>query len=399
MYYRKSNNSFNRRGFSHGHRQGQGQRRPRFQSKGIDASLFVRKAAVIQPTQIQVEQPIKFADLPLMPPIQNAIARRNYEKPTPIQAKSIPYIVEGRDVIGIANTGTGKTGAFVLPIVQKMLRNPSERALILVPTRELGIQIKDEIFKFTYGLNIYSALCIGGASISQQIYSIKRNPHFLIATPGRLKDLVQRRAVDLSKMKTVVLDEADRMVDMGFIHDITYILSLLPQPRQSLFFSATLPDAVTTIIQRFLVNPVTVSVRVQHTAANIDQDIVRITDGSNKIDILEGLLKKEGFEKVIVFGRTKHGVEKLSRQLNFRGLKTVSIHGDKPQRQREQAITMFRRQVVNVLVATDVAARGIDIPDVTHVINFDQPATYEDYVHRIGRTGRGDRKGTALTFV
>lgn len=232
-----------------------------------------------------------------------------------------------------------------------------------------------------------------------QILNLQRNPQFIIGTPGRLKDLIERGQIPMQKIHTVVLDEADRMVDMGFIKDITHILSKVPAERQSLFFSATLPKDVTPIIEKFMKNPVTISVIRQQTAANVDQDVVRVQPDQNKIDVLADMLQQGAFYKVIVFGRTKRGVEKLSRVLTTKGIKAVSIHGDKPQRKREQAIKMFKTDVAHVLVATDVAARGIDIPDVSHVINYDQPATYDDYVHRIGRTGRGDKKGIALTFI
>lgn len=366
--------------------------------KTIDPSLFVRKAANFTPYE-QEEVKSLFSDLPLVPAIQEAINRRGFKNPTPIQEKSIPFILEGRDVIGIANTGTGKTGAFVLPMIQKILKNPAERVLILVPTRELGQQIRDEIIQFAHGMRIYSALLIGGTNIGRQISDLNRNPHFVIGTPGRIKDLISRNALRLERFGNVVLDEADRMVDMGFIKDITVILDKMPKQRQSLFFSATIGPETQPIIQKFLMNPETVSTRINNTADNVDQDILPVPVGKTKFEVLTEFLRKLHNPRVIIFGRTKYGVERLSRDLNKEGFHNVSLHGDKNQNKRMHALAQFKKWGVNYLVATDVAARGIDVPDITHVINFDQPATYEDYIHRIGRTGRGNNKGIALTLV
>lgn len=390
MYHQSRRPSFNRSRFQNTRR--------RFQPKQLDTSMFVKKARV----QAQDPAPVvttKFSELALDPLIQQSIEKKGYTIPTPIQEKAIPYVLEGRDVIGIANTGTGKTGAFVLPLIQKIFKNKETRILILVPTRELGMQIKDEIAQFGYGMNIYSTLCIGGRFIRNQIYDLRRDPHFIIATPGRLKDLIKQRAVDLGRFNTVVLDEADRMVDMGFIEDITHILSMLPKERQSLCFSATMSPQINLIVNKFLKDPVTVSVKIQNVSDQVDQDVIRITNGQSKVDVLEDLLRKDSFSKILIFSRTKWGAEKLSVHLNSKGFKSAAIHGDKRQRQREQAIALFRENRCNILVATDVAARGIDIPDISHVINFDQPATYDDYIHRIGRTGRGDKTGSALTFI
>jgi ATP-dependent RNA helicase RhlE len=372
-------------------------RRPRQFGNKIDSAKYIRKAMPAPVVDLE-EVTVKFADFPLNPRIQQNVASRGYHTPTPIQAKSLNDVLAGKDVIGIANTGTGKTAAFVLPILEKILKNPNERAIIMVPTRELGQQIQNELKLFSTGMAVYSTLCIGGSYIQNQIYQLRRNPHVVIGTPGRLKDLIERKILNMAQFHTVVLDEADRMVDMGFIQDITYLMSLLPAERQSLCFSATLPTQVVKIVQSFLKNPVTVSVRSQDTSANVEQDVIRVESG-NKVDILEGLLEKEEFKKVLIFGRTKHGVERLSIHLSQKGFKTAAIHGDKTQQKREQAIRLFKAEVVDILVATDVAARGIDISGITHVINYDEPATYEDYIHRIGRTGRGDQKGIALTFI
>jgi superfamily II DNA/RNA helicase len=341
---------------------------------------------------------MKFSELPVEQVLKDNIVLKGYREPTPIQEGTIPYILEGKDLVGIANTGTGKTAAFLIPLINHILKDPYYNVLIMVPTRELAQQIRDELRSLTQRMRVYSTLCIGGANIRTQIFELRRNPHIVIGTPGRLTDLIERKVLNLSNFSAVVLDEVDRMVDMGFIHDVKYLVSLLPENRQSLFFSATLPSAVEQIMRSFLRDPITVKVQSQETSANVEQDVVRV-QGGDKIQVLEGLLKKEEFKKVLIFGRTKSGVERLSVSLFQKGFKVASIHGDKPQYKRQQAIRHFKDNVISILVATDVVARGIDIPNITHVINYDQPSTYEDYVHRIGRTGRGNQKGTALTFV
>lgn len=363
-----------------------------------DTSKYVR-AAEGETAQEAAVVHTKFADMPLSDIVKQAVAARGFDTPTPIQEQAIPHIMEGRDVIGIANTGTGKTGAFLLPLIEKILKDDSQNVLVVVPTRELGQQILEEMREFSKGMRIYSALVIGGANMRNQIMQVRRNPHIVVGTPGRLKDLIDRRVLNLAKFQNVVLDEVDRMVDMGFIQDIRYLISLLPKERQSLFFSATISPQINSIIQSFLKDPITVSVRTRETSKNVEQNVVKVAPGKTKIGTLEELLEKDELKKVLIFGRTKHGVERLSGHLYSKGFKVVSLHGDKPQSKREQAIRMFKNDSVDILIATDVAARGLDIADVTHVINYDEPATYDDYIHRIGRTGRGDKKGHALTFV
>lgn len=359
---------------------------------------FIKKAVSSQLESIFTPK-IAFADLPIDIRLKNNIVKRGYELPTPIQDGTILHILEGKDVIGMANTGTGKTAAFLIPLLEKILKNDKESGLIIVPTRELAQQIQQELRYFSHSLQIYSSLCIGGAPIRNQIYELRRNPHIVIGTPGRLKDLIERNILDMSIFQTIILDEVDRMVDMGFIRDIKYLISLLPEKRQSLFFSATITSDLKAIINTFLKDPITVSVVTGSTAENIEQDIVKVGNSEYKADVLEKLLKKEDFNKVLVFARTKYRVDDLALAMFKKGFKVTSIHGDKPQQKRQQAIRLFKEGVVNILVATDVAARGIDIPNISHVINYDQPATYEDYIHRIGRTGRSNQKGIALTFV
>lgn len=376
-------------------------RRPSFQNRGgskVHVSQYVKKAAIVVSEETQTVTR-DFAVLPIEAMLKTNIIKRGYTNLTNIQEKTIDHVLAGRDVVGVANTGTGKTAAFLVPLLDRIAKNRNTRVLIIVPTRELAQQIRDEMRSISQSMNIYSTLCIGGTNIRNQIYELRQNPHFIIGTPGRLKDLNERKILRLDTFNVVVLDEVDRMLDMGFVHDIKYLISLIPVQRQSLFFSATISNEINVLMHSFLNNPVKVSVKLQETANNVEQDIVRVSPGAQKIDLLENLLKKDDFKKVLIFGRTKHGVERLSKNLYQRGFKVGSIHGDKPQAKRSQAIRFFKEDVISILVATDVASRGIDITDITHVINYDQPATYEDYIHRIGRTGRADKKGVALTFV
>ena len=374
-----------------------GRRHGRPATKGIPDHKFIKKA------EIQEEAPPivpnhAFADFALNPLLHKNIEKRGYTHPTDIQDKTIPHILEGKDVIGIANTGSGKTAAFLIPLLNKIANNRHEKILIVAPTRELAMQIRQEMRIFAEGMNVYATLCIGGASIRDQIYEIRRKPNLIIGTPGRIQDLVDRNALYLGDFHTVVLDEVDRMLDMGFRDAIKKIIALLPAERHALFFSATLSPEINSIIESFVKDAITVSVKTQETSANVDQDVVRV-EGKRKTDVLEELLQNEDFKKVLIFGRTKNGVENLSKYLYQRGYKVNYIHGDKPQSKRTQAIRMFKEDVIRILVATDVASRGIDISDISHVINYDKPETYDDYVHRIGRTGRANKKAVALTFV
>ncbi|MBP6879536.1 MAG: DEAD/DEAH box helicase [Candidatus Pacebacteria bacterium] len=370
----------------------------RFQDATLHFSKFINKAKPNEPVK-EYEPKNLFNDFVISESIKKNIARKNYIKPSPIQDQAIPSILEGRDLVGLANTGTGKTAAFLIPLLEKVLKDPNEMVLIMAPTRELAIQIEDELKGFSHGMKVFSACCVGGAFIGKQIRDLKYKNNFVIGTPGRLKDLMERGALDLSKFRNVVLDEADRMLDMGFIADMKFMLAKMPKERQTLFFSATLSKEIERLINDFLTNPVMVSVKTRDTAESIDQDIVRVGRDKTKIDVLHDLLKDVEFKKVLVFGKTKHGVERLGKELLMRGITAESIHGDKRQAKRQQALGLFKDNKIQVLVATDVAARGIDVSDISHVINFDLPSTYEDYVHRIGRTGRGGKSGKALTFV
>ncbi len=364
----------------------------------IDASRFIHKAEPVTETTAFV--PVhRFADFAMSDRIKRNLMDKGYETPTPIQDQAIPLVLEGRDIVGLANTGTGKTGAFLIPLIERTLQHAGMRVLIMVPTRELAVQIKDEFRGFARTLSLDAALCVGGAGIMPQIAQLRRNPAFVIGTPGRLKDLMERRALDLSQFDTVVLDEADRMLDMGFIADMRFILAKMPTPRHTLFFSATMSRDIERLIGEFLRDPAQVSVRTGETAKTVDQDVVRVGPGESKFEVLVNLLQTPDMTKVLVFGRTKHGVERLAKDLGRRGVKAEAIHGNKTHSSRLKALDLFKKDHVQVLVATDVAARGLDISGVSHVINFDLPNTYEDYVHRIGRTGRAGKGGKALTFV
>jgi ATP-dependent RNA helicase RhlE len=367
-------------------------------SQHIDVSRFINKAVITEQVEHFVPEHA-FSDFAISDSLKNNIKAKGYTLPTPIQDRAIPHIIRGIDVVGIANTGTGKTGAFLIPLINKVLTSPHEHVVIVVPTRELALQIDEEFKEFAKQLRIYSAVCVGGTSMGKQVSDLKRRPNFVIGTPGRLKDLIERKVLNLSGFNTVVLDEADRMLDMGFIHDMRFMMSHMPQVRHTLFFSATFSREIEGLVSEFLKEPVRISVKTQDTAKNVDQDIVKVTPDTTKLAMLQKLLAKPEFNKVLIFGRTKHGVEKLSRILNQSGFKVESIHGNKSQSQRQRALNSFKNNHIQTLVATDVAARGLDIDNVSHVINFDIPATYEDYIHRIGRTGRGDKKGKALTFV
>lgn len=379
------------RGNHHGHA-------PRPRAARVEPSRYVNKANTAEATPVYTVTH-QFADFDISAQLKANIVARGYSVPTPIQDQVIPYVLSGRDVVGVANTGTGKTAAFLLPLIDKIMRDRLQKILVIAPTRELAVQIDDELRLFSRGLHIRSALVIGGASMGNQIWKLKQHPSFLVSTPGRLKDFVNQGLIQLADYKTIVLDEVDRMVDIGFIADIRYLISLLPRSRQSLFFSATVPGQVQSIIASFLTDPVTVSVKVRETLTSVDQDVIRVRSHEEKLQMLHALLKKQEFSKVLIFGRTKWNVEKLARSLAASGFSVGSIHGNKSQGQRLRVLSEFKENRLQILVATDVASRGLDIHDVSHVINFDEPQSYNDYVHRIGRTGRANKAGAALTFV
>lgn len=379
---------------SHGRTGGQGKR---FQ-KTFDVSKFINKNPVrIEETTVFTPKHT-FTEFGLEEKLSASVISSGLTTPTPIQDEIIPLILDGRDVIGLANTGTGKTAAFLIPLINKTLHAYQRQTLILTPTRELALQIEAELRKLSLGLKMYSTTCVGGTNIRPQIHGLRRKNHFVIGTPGRILDLIQRGIFDTTKITTVVLDEADRMLDMGFIHDMRKILIDIPKDKETLFFSATMSDDIKRLVHDFLRDPVIVSVKKQDITNSIEQDVVMFHHG-HKFDKLIELLADTNMKRVIVFGAMKHSVEKLAQQLQGRAINAESIHGNKSHPQRQRSLKRFKDGQARVLVATDVAARGIHVDNVTHVVNYDLPATYEDYVHRIGRTGRGKESGKALTFV
>jgi len=379
-------------------------RRPSGSSRGpkkqtIHPSKFINRTPV-EAEVVEYVPKHRFSDFALSDVIKNNLIKIGFDTPSAIQDQAIPLALEGKDVIGLANTGTGKTAAFLLPILNSLkTTNKYNSVLIMAPTRELAQQIDAECKRFSQDLRVYSTVVVGGVNIDRQMRDLKRRPHIIIGTPGRLNDLLERGALRLTDISIFVLDEADRMLDMGFVNDIRKIASMLPSDRQTLCFSATMTPTIQTLVHDFMRNPEVVSVRTSETSDHVEQDIVEAHDKAHKVEILEELLRKDEFEKVLVFGETKFGVQRLADNLRKNGIPSEAIHGNKTQSQRQRALKAFKNDSVRVLVATDVAARGLDIPDVSHVINFDQPTTYDDYIHRIGRTGRGGKSGKALTFV
>lgn len=374
------------------------QNRSRSNKQYIDPSRFIKAAQPV--AEVAEYVPLHtFADFDIHPLLKKNITAKGYVTPSPIQDQAIPHGLEGRDVVGIANTGTGKTAAFSLPILNRLLNEPFARALIIAPTRELAQQIEEELRSIAKGSGLYRAVLIGGSSMGEQLRDLRSIPSIVIGTPGRIKDHIERGSLDLSTFNMVTLDEVDRMLDMGFITDIRHILSKLADERQSFFFSATLEPSIRDLIHTFLSDPITVSVKTGETSDNVEQDIVRHNGSVDKIEKLHDILNREDVGKTLVFDETQRSVERLAKELQERGFQADSIHGGKTQGQRTRVLKQFKESKLNVLVATDVAARGIDISNITHVINYSQPQTYEDYVHRIGRAGRAGRTGVALTFV
>lgn len=340
-----------------------------------------------------------FSELGLDSRILKNVLDKGFERATPIQTLTIPPLLEGRDVVGIANTGTGKTAAFLLPLLHRTLKKREMRTLVLVPTRELGEQIMREFRVFGRGLDLHAALCIGGKFLRDQERELKKNPHFVVGTPGRLLDLIDRRILDLGGFHTLVVDEVDRMLDLGFLADVKGMLLQIPKPRHLMFFSATMPKVISDLTNTFLHNPLRFETRGRATAGSVDQSVIRLTKRDDPIEKLHELLLSKDVEKVLVFTNRKRTADKLYKELIARGFKAEAIHGDKLQSARSRALKRFAREEVPILVATNVAARGLDIPNVSHVINFDIPESYDDYVHRVGRTGRGGKEGKAITFI
>src|SRR3989344_4861526 len=374
----------------------------RSRGERIDFSRFIKKGTHVEEKPYTAKH--TFADFPFNPQLYKNIERAGYASPRPIQDQAIPSVMKGLDVFGMANTGTGKTAAFLLPLIEKISKTKGQKkretVLIMAPTRELAMQIEADFKNLAFGLGMFSVSCVGGLPINKQIREIKMGVSFVIGTPGRLRDLIDQKILDLSTCRSVVLDEADRMLDMGFRDEMVYIIGKTPKEgRQTLFFSATLSPEIKKLTEQYLVNPVFVSVISGETAKNIDQDVIRVKSKEDKLGKLHEVLKKDGSTKILIFREMKHATDALAKELVHLGFKVGTIHGNKRSRERIRVLDSFKKDEINILIATDVAARGLDIPDVTHVINYDVPQTYDTYVHRIGRTGRSGKKGTALTFV
>ena len=376
----------------------------------IDFSRFIKKNVFVEDKPYVSKH--SFADFPFHPQLHKNIKGAGFAHPRPIQDQAIPTILTGKDVFGMANTGTGKTAAFLLPLIEKISKTKGqskrETVLIMAPTRELALQIESDFKNLAFGFGMFSVACVGGLPIMKQIREIKLGVSFIIGTPGRLRDLIDKKVLDLSTCHSVVLDEADRMLDMGFRDDMVYIIGRTSKERQTLFFSATLSPDIKKLTGQYLKDPVFISVISGETLKNIDQDVIRVRTKEEKLGKLQEVFKKglpansgtgEAPLKVLLFREMKHSVDSLAKELHAAGVKVGAIHGDKRSRERIRILDSFKKDRINILIATDVAARGLDIPDVTHVINYDVPQTYDTYVHRIGRTGRSGKKGTALTFV
>ena len=365
----------------------------------IDEKLFINKASNIKTEEEKYVPEHTFGDFNIHENLGHNLIKKGFIHPSPIQDKAIPVALKGRDIIGIASTGTGKTAAFLIPIINKFVQDRKHQAMILTPTRELAQQVEEEFKAFTVGMRLYSVAVVGGLPITKQIREIDQGVHIIIGTPGRVKDLIARRKINMSDFSTIVLDEADRMLDMGFIDDMREILGGMPKERQGMFFSATFSAPIKALCSSFLKDPLTISLKTRDTAASVDQDIVRVPYGTDKIDRLHEVLNQPEVKKVLIFRETKRNTDELARELKNRGFSALALHGDMRSRERMRAVEALSSGKAQIVVATDVAARGIDIPDITHVINYDVPSTYDTYIHRIGRTGRGNKKGTALTFV
>ena len=364
--------------------------------ENIHPSRFIKAAKAID--AVAYEPKNKFSDFDIAELLQTSLIAKGVTIPSAIQDQAIPIGLAGQDIIGIANTGTGKTIAFAIPVLQRLITNQHSKVLIMAPTRELAQQIEDECRQIAKGSGLSGALLIGGTAMGPQLRDLRGKPSIVIGTPGRIKDHMERGSLDISSFDTVVLDEVDRMLDMGFVNDMRFILGEMATKRQSFFFSATMDPKVNQLIEQFANEPVMISVKTGDTVDSVEQNVVTYNSKEQKADKLHTLLI-DGKVKALVFDDTQRSVERLSNDLQARGFSADAIHGGKTQGQRQRALKRFISNEINVLVATDVAARGIDVSDVTHVINYSTPKSYDDYVHRIGRAGRAGKTGFALTFV
>jgi ATP-dependent RNA helicase RhlE len=365
----------------------------------LDAKLLVKKAQPSGQAGFRSETP--FTKLNLQPTLLKNLKDKGYESMTNIQEQSIFPLMDGRDLLGISNTGSGKTGAFLIPIIEHAKADQNNfTALIVTPTRELALQIEEEFKTLSKGMNLYSASFIGGTNINSDFKSLNRKLHVIVGTPGRLLDLYDRKLLKLNQVHTLVLDEFDRMLDMGFVHDVKKLVNAMTKRNQTMLFSATLEPSQKALIDGLLNDPVVVKINTGGTTSeNVDQETIRVPEGKDKFEILASLFQDKTMDRVIIFTETKRLADRLSKKLNETGIKSGLIHGNKSQNFRNKTIEEFKNGTTRVLVATDVAARGIDVADVTHVINYQLPMSMDSYIHRIGRTGRAGKTGRAITFV
>ena len=369
-----------------------------FKKDYIDEKLFINKEAGV--TEIDhYTAKHAFTDFGIAEMLSINLTAKGLSTPSAIQDQSIPVILEGKDVIGIASTGTGKTAAFLIPLINKLVADKDHKMMILTPTRELAMQVEAEFVAFTRGMKLFSVSCVGGAPIMRQIKELELGVNAVIGTPGRVKDLIERGKIKMDYFDSIVLDEADRMLDMGFIDDMRSILGAMPKDKQGLFFSATFSPEIKRLCTDFLKDPVTVSIKSRDTASSVMQDVVRVSGDAEKVEALHDILTKPEYSKVLIFREMKRHVDGLAEELNKRGFKALALHGDMHNRERERAVKALETGKVQVVIATDVAARGLDISDISLVVNYDIPNNYETYIHRIGRTGRAKKLGHALTFV
>lgn len=369
-----------------------------FKKDYIDEKLFINKQVAVSEAAEYVAKHA-FTDFGIAEMLSANLTAKGLTRPSAIQDQAIPVALEGKDVIGIASTGTGKTAAFLIPLINKLVADKDHKIMILTPTRELALQVEAEFVAFTRGMKLFSVSCVGGAPIMRQIKELELGVHAVIGTPGRVKDLVERGKIKLDYFDSIVLDEADRMLDMGFIDDMRTILGMMPKTKQGLFFSATFSPEIKRLCTDFLKDPVTISIKSRDTASSVMQDVVRVSGDNEKIEALHEILVKPEYTKVLIFREMKRHVDGLAAELEKRGFKALALHGDMHNRERERAVKALASGKVQVVIATDVAARGLDINDISLVVNYDIPNNYDTYVHRIGRTGRGTKLGHALTFV
>jgi ATP-dependent RNA helicase RhlE len=365
----------------------------------IDTRLFSKKAIPL--TEVTYQSIRSIRDLPVDARIINNLIAKGYTRPTEIQDKSLEPLLDKRNLLGIAQTGTGKTGAFLIPVLNNLIgQKPAFQILIVVPTRELAIQVQQELTTIVKGLSLRSLCFIGGTSVSKDIVALSQPTHVVIGTPGRLTDLARQGALPFTKFNTLILDEFDRLLDMGFIHDIQFMVQAMINRKQTILFSATEEKDQANLINKLLEQPVTVRIsKGKITGDHIDQEVVRIEAGETKLQVLLRMVQDESFKKVIVFAETKRNVSTVRKKLHQSGIRVDEIHGNKSQNYRLKALNDFKSGKIQVLIATDVAARGLDISEVTHVINFQPPRDFDSYIHRIGRTGRAGRTGKAFTFI